>query len=276
MSVTAKAEGFDKGCACRRWSLQGGTAGVAVALPAGVAQLARGALLRPLRRSRAAPAGIPVPARQGRHRRRRQRRQLRPLPAPPCPPGDRLRAHAEPGRRASRQVPARRGDPVHRPVRPRRHRRAAHAGGRRRHGDGLLDRLADGIRHLSRPSRHRGADGDARQLYEGDVGFIKIDVEGHEQAVLDGAVQTIRRCRPRMLVEIDERLSPGGLARAKAYFRDLDYRGYFVQAGHIEPMSLFSASRPAEPGRSAGPHGAVAAAPTLRPLHLQFHLPAAR
>jgi FkbM family methyltransferase len=78
--------------------------------------------------------------------------------------------------------------------------------------------------------------------YEGDVGFIKIDVEGHEQAVLDGAVQTIRRCRPRMLVEIDERLSPGGLARAKAYFRDLDYRGYFVQAGHIEPMSLFSAS----------------------------------
>jgi len=79
-------------------------------------------------------------------------------------------------------------------------------------------------------------------VYDGQVGFIKIDVEGHEQAVLDGAVQTIRRCRPRLLVEIDERLSPGGLARAKAYFRDLDYRGYFVQAGHIEPMSLFSAN----------------------------------
>jgi FkbM family methyltransferase len=78
-------------------------------------------------------------------------------------------------------------------------------------------------------------------VYEGDVGFIKIDVEGHEQAVLDGALQTIRRCRPRLLVEVDERLSPGGLERAKAYFRDLDYRGYFVQAGHIEPISLFSA-----------------------------------
>jgi FkbM family methyltransferase len=79
-------------------------------------------------------------------------------------------------------------------------------------------------------------------VYDGDVGFIKIDVEGHEQAVLDGAVQTIRRCRPRLLVEIDERLSPGGLVRAKAYFRDLDYRGFFVKAGHIEPMSLFSAN----------------------------------
>jgi FkbM family methyltransferase len=77
-------------------------------------------------------------------------------------------------------------------------------------------------------------------VYKGEVGFIKIDVEGHEQAVLDGAVQTVRRCRPRMLVEIDERLSPGGLDRAKAYFKDLDYRGYFVQAGHIEPISLFS------------------------------------
>jgi FkbM family methyltransferase len=77
-------------------------------------------------------------------------------------------------------------------------------------------------------------------VYDGDVGLIKIDVEGHEQAVLDGAVQTIARCRPRMLVEVDERLSPGGLARAKDYFKDLDYRGYFVQAGHIEPMSLFS------------------------------------
>jgi FkbM family methyltransferase len=80
-------------------------------------------------------------------------------------------------------------------------------------------------------------------VYGGNVGFIKIDVEGHEQAVLDGAVQTIRRCRPRLLVEIDERLSPGGLLRAKAYFRDLDYRGFFVQAGHIEPMSLFSVDR---------------------------------
>jgi FkbM family methyltransferase len=84
-------------------------------------------------------------------------------------------------------------------------------------------------------------------VYDGQVGFIKIDVEGHEQAVLDGAVQTIRRCRPRLLVEVDERLSPGGLVRAKAYFRDLDYRGYFVQAGHIEPMSLFSPDRMQDP-----------------------------
>jgi FkbM family methyltransferase len=33
-------------------------------------------------------------------------------------------------------------------------------------------------------------------VYRGNVGFIKIDVEGHEQAVLDGAIEIIRRCRP--------------------------------------------------------------------------------
>jgi FkbM family methyltransferase len=77
-------------------------------------------------------------------------------------------------------------------------------------------------------------------VYGGQVGFIKIDVEGHEQAVLDGAVETIRRCRPRLLVEVDERLSPGGLVRAKAYFGTLGYAGYFVCEGRLLPIDRFS------------------------------------
>lgn len=84
-------------------------------------------------------------------------------------------------------------------------------------------------------------------VYGGEVGFIKIDVEGHEQAVLDGAIETIRRCRPRMLVEVDERLAPGGLARAKAYFRDLGYLGYYVEAGRLEPIEQFSTERLQDP-----------------------------
>ena len=38
----------------------------------------------------------------------------------------------------------------------------------------------------------------------GDVGFIKIDVEGFEAQVIDGARETIARCRPVMQVEIEE------------------------------------------------------------------------
>ena len=84
-------------------------------------------------------------------------------------------------------------------------------------------------------------------IYEGDVGFIKIDVEGHQQAVLDGAAQTIRRCRPRMLVELEERLSPGGLDRGKAYFSALGYNGYFVHAGHLEPIARFLPEKMQDP-----------------------------
>lgn len=36
----------------------------------------------------------------------------------------------------------------------------------------------------------------------GDVGFIKIDVEGHELSVLRGLQKTIKRCRPVLLIEV--------------------------------------------------------------------------
>lgn len=81
------------------------------------------------------------------------------------------------------------------------------------------------------------------EAYEGDVGLIKIDVEGHEQAVLDGAIETLRRCRPRMLVEVDERLSPGGLERAKKYFAALSYRGHYVYQAKLVPVEEFSSTR---------------------------------
>ncbi|WIM14414.1 FkbM family methyltransferase [Enhydrobacter sp.] len=84
-------------------------------------------------------------------------------------------------------------------------------------------------------------------VYRGDVGFIKIDVEGHEQAVLDGAIETVRRCRPRMLVEVLDRLSPGGIERARAYFDALDYVGYFVHDGFLKPIGQFSIERMQNP-----------------------------
>lgn len=80
-------------------------------------------------------------------------------------------------------------------------------------------------------------------IYQDQVGFIKIDVEGHEQAVLDGARETIRRCTPRLLIEIDERLSPGGIERTRSYFTELGYRGFFIHNGNLKPMERFSVER---------------------------------
>jgi len=49
---------------------------------------------------------------------------------------------------------------------------------------------------------------EARRLddYRFDnVGFIKVDVEGFELAVLAGAAETLARCRPNLVVEIEEK-----------------------------------------------------------------------
>jgi len=79
------------------------------------------------------------------------------------------------------------------------------------------------------------------EVFAGDVGFIKIDVEGHEEAVLDGAARTIARCRPRLLVEIEESRTPGALARIRAFLRRFNYRGYFLHGRAVWTVEAFDA-----------------------------------
>jgi FkbM family methyltransferase len=72
------------------------------------------------------------------------------------------------------------------------------------------------------------------------VGFVKIDVEGHELRVLRGATETVRRCRPTLMVEIEERAPPGGqVVEAFDYLRDIGYEGRFVAAGTWHPVTEF-------------------------------------
>ena len=79
-------------------------------------------------------------------------------------------------------------------------------------------------------------------VYSGDVGFIKIDVEGHEDAVLDGARKTMARCSPTAIVEVLEHLSPGGNQRIGDYFRSLGYSGYFIYRRELLPLEAFDAA----------------------------------
>jgi FkbM family methyltransferase len=76
-------------------------------------------------------------------------------------------------------------------------------------------------------------------VYAGDVGFIKIDVEGHEIEVLDGARETIERCRPNLLVEVVERLSPDGVRTVTGFFQQRGYQGYFFHRWDLRPVSEF-------------------------------------
>lgn len=81
------------------------------------------------------------------------------------------------------------------------------------------------------------------EVYSGNVGFIKIDVEGHEHSVLRGARRTIERCRPRVLIEAEERHAPGSVRRIQAFFRRFGYRGYFVFQRQLAPIECFDPAR---------------------------------
>ncbi|MBB6251941.1 FkbM family methyltransferase [Nitrospirillum iridis] len=78
-------------------------------------------------------------------------------------------------------------------------------------------------------------------VYSGDVAFIKIDVEGHEEAVLEGSRQTIARSHPRILVEIEERHSRGSIDRIARFFDAIDYQGYFLYRGQLRTLDAFDA-----------------------------------
>lgn len=72
-----------------------------------------------------------------------------------------------------------------------------------------------------------------------NIGFIKIDVEGHELSVLHGARETIRNNKPILLVEIEERHKKNAVPDSCKFLEELGYHSYFVINGTIRPMSEF-------------------------------------
>jgi FkbM family methyltransferase len=61
-----------------------------------------------------------------------------------------------------------------------------------------------------------------------DVGFIKIDVEGHEREVLAGARQVIERDRPVLLIEMMEELAPGETNTNLQFVEQLGYQSFLL------------------------------------------------
>jgi FkbM family methyltransferase len=76
------------------------------------------------------------------------------------------------------------------------------------------------------------------------VSLIKIDVEGAELGVIDGAVDTIQRDRPLLLVEIEQRHHRSPVSEVFARIAELGYQGYFLDASHrVRLISEFDFER---------------------------------
>ena len=79
------------------------------------------------------------------------------------------------------------------------------------------------------------------------VSFIKIDVEGHELDVLRGARETIERCSPVLLIEIEQRHLGFPIDLVFDEVGRLGYRGFFLDRGRATALSEFSFETHQEP-----------------------------
>ncbi len=74
------------------------------------------------------------------------------------------------------------------------------------------------------------------------IGFVKIDVEGHEGAVLAGGAQTLARNRPRMIVEIEPGFGPGGMSDRFAAIAALGYTLWCWRYNRLHEIRLADAA----------------------------------
>ncbi|MCH8075785.1 MAG: FkbM family methyltransferase [SAR324 cluster bacterium] len=120
-------------------------------------------------------------------------------------------------------------------------RRLLGGGGRLDHRGGSLHHQAIGEHFIEYPVEIRRLDDES----PGAVGFLKIDVEGHELSVLRGAKTLIATHRPVLLIEIEQRHNGAPTNQVIATVEALGYRGIAITrqglqtAATLDPATYF-------------------------------------
>jgi FkbM family methyltransferase len=84
------------------------------------------------------------------------------------------------------------------------------------------------------------------------VTVLKIDVEGHEQAVFEGAARILAEQSPLLVFECEQRhLDRGSVYDVFNYLNALGYRGAFVAGRSLAPIAEFQVDRHQRPGPGA-------------------------
>lgn len=79
------------------------------------------------------------------------------------------------------------------------------------------------------------------------IGFVKIDVEGHEYSVLSGARALLLRDKPILYIRIERRHNPNEFGRTFKFLSDLDYCGYFSDGPRLTDIRFFAVERDQPP-----------------------------
>jgi FkbM family methyltransferase len=75
-----------------------------------------------------------------------------------------------------------------------------------------------------------------------DLEHLKIDAEGAEEEVLRGGAATLRRCRPVISLEVEERHRRGSTRDVPALLASLGYETWFWLSGAMRPVAEFDAA----------------------------------
>ncbi len=73
--------------------------------------------------------------------------------------------------------------------------------------------------------------------FDNKISFIKIDVEGHEIEVIEGAKKTIEENKPTLLVEIEEKHSKKKVSDSIKYINSLGYNSFYYDKSNLRNTS---------------------------------------
>ncbi len=62
--------------------------------------------------------------------------------------------------------------------------------------------------------------------FQNKISFIKIDVEGHEREVIEGGLNIIKKDKPKLLVEIEEKYTKKKVSETVGYINSIGYDSY--------------------------------------------------
>ena len=76
-----------------------------------------------------------------------------------------------------------------------------------------------------------------------NIGFIKIDAEGVELQVLKGAKKLIKKYKPTLLIEIEERYISEPIEKTLNKILNLGYRGFALIGETLTPLKFFDGDK---------------------------------
>jgi FkbM family methyltransferase len=72
-----------------------------------------------------------------------------------------------------------------------------------------------------------------------DIDLIKIDVEGHEESVIIGAQNTIKKSMPIIIAEIQQRHIKKKISEVFETILNMNYNGFFIYEGELMSIDNF-------------------------------------